>query len=161
MTSKLDLWGAENRLTPFFSNCWLVAIQLFRKYFVCGLVFVYVWVYVYIYIYLYGEKSYRTGLAFIKYSSGMCKWQSRVIQPQMNHNYSTWLNLLYLLFIVWPEGEPTAVIPLKKATLLTPNKAGPGLCSITSCTSGSANRKCKSPGLLLIRTSHLMPQNWL
>lgn len=101
----------------------------------------------YIYIYLYGEKSYRTGLAFIKYSSGMCNWQSRVIQPQMNHNYSTRLNLLYLLFIVWPEGEPIAVIPLKKATLLTPNKAGPGLCSITSCTSGSANRKCKSPWL--------------
>lgn len=43
----------------------------------------------------------------------------------MNHNYSTWLNLLYLLFIVWPEGEPIAVIPLKKATLLTPNKGRP------------------------------------
>jgi len=42
MTSKLDLGGAENRLTPFFSICRLVAIQLFRKYFVCGLVFVYV-----------------------------------------------------------------------------------------------------------------------
>lgn len=42
-----------------------------------------------IYIYLYREKSYRTGLAFIKYSSGVWKGQSRIIEPQMNGNYST------------------------------------------------------------------------
>lgn len=28
------------------------------------------------------------------------------------------------------------------------NKAGPGLCGITSCTSGLANKKCKSPRLV-------------
>jgi len=65
-----------------------------------------------IYIYLYREKSYTTGLAFITYSSEVCKGQSRIIQPQMNCNYSTMAKPSVLaVYSVARRREPIAVVP--------------------------------------------------
>lgn len=52
-----------------------------------------------------------------------------------------------MLFIVWPEGESLLQSYRYKSHFVDTNKAGPGLCSVASCTSGSADKKCKSPWL--------------
>lgn len=68
-----------------------------------------------IYIYLYREKSYTTGLAFIKYSSGASKGQSRIIRPQMNRNYSTMAKpTVFAVYSVARRREPIAIVPLQQ-----------------------------------------------
>lgn len=75
----------KTRLTPFFFYLLTCCYSTVQKIF-CLWVSICICMSVCIYIYLYREKSYTTGLAFIKCSSG--GWEKggsrRTTQPQMN-----------------------------------------------------------------------------
>lgn len=112
-----------------------------------------------IYIYLYREKSYTTGLAFIRYSSGVCKGQSRVMQPQMNCNYSTTAKpTVFAVYSVARRREPLAITPPLQPLCWHQVKQARGSAVSLLVPHVQQTRNASPPGLFLIGTAFLMPQ---